>query len=116
MVEKKTPDTFFHGGFRPGHIYTHRPDLDLDFRKNVTKSREAQKKRNLAGRLRGDTARNTKTAKTERRAEGGHSTKHYTFSAKRDLSPLSVATESPNELQHSHIGSRDLPNNQASFW
>ena len=29
--EKKTPDTFFHGGFRPGQIYTHRPDLDLDF-------------------------------------------------------------------------------------
>ena len=50
VVEKKTPDTFFHGGFRPGHIYTHRPDLDLDFRKNVTKSREAQKNVTWQGR------------------------------------------------------------------
>ena len=69
--------------------------------------------------LRGDTARNTKTAKTEQRAEGGHSTEHYItlfLNAQRDLSPLSVAREEPNELQHSHIGSRDLPNNQASFW
>ena len=43
VVEKKTPDTFFHGGFRPGHLYTHRPDLDLDFRKNVTWQGRRQK-------------------------------------------------------------------------
>ncbi len=26
-----TTPHIFHGGFRPGHLYTHRPDLDLDF-------------------------------------------------------------------------------------
>ena len=35
--------------------------------------------------------------------------------AQRDLSPLSVAREEPNQLQHSHIGSHDLVNNQANF-
>jgi hypothetical protein len=31
-VEKKSPDTFHWGKFRPRHLYTHRPYLDLDFR------------------------------------------------------------------------------------
>jgi hypothetical protein len=61
---------------------------------------------------------NTKTAKTEQ-LRGDTALEHNItlfLNAQRDLSPLSVATEEPNELQHSHIGSRDLPNNQASFW
>ena len=28
-LEKKKPGHTFHGGFRPGHIYTHRPVLRL---------------------------------------------------------------------------------------
>ena len=48
--EKKTPDNFPLGKFRLGHLYIHRPYLDLDFRKNVTKSRAAPNKRNLAGK------------------------------------------------------------------
>ena len=31
------------------------------------------------------------------------------------LQALSVAREEPNQLQHSHIGSHDLVNNQANF-
>ena len=36
VVEKKNSGHTFHGEFRPGHLHTHRPYLDLDFRKNVT--------------------------------------------------------------------------------
>ncbi len=44
---EKSPDTLSTGGeFQPGHLYTHRPYLDLDFRKNVT-WQGGTKKRNL---------------------------------------------------------------------
>ena len=43
-VEKnKSPDTFHRGEVPTKTPYTHRPYLDLDFRKNVTWDREAPK-------------------------------------------------------------------------
>ena len=47
VEKKKTPDTF-HRGSSDQDTYTHRPYLDLDFRKNVTWQGRRQK-RNLAG-------------------------------------------------------------------
>ena len=63
-----------------------------------------------------------------RRREGGGGEAHYNGSNLNRYNAfgvvkgeggrprtLSVATERPNQLQHSHIGSHDLVNNQANF-